>query len=440
MRRAKIFNSLERLISKDARLNSNGDLMHQVEYVFANKEKFIEKIQRVKTPCILLDSNALKNSIKEFDENFTKYFQSYTPYYAVKSNDHPYILKTVVRSGFGLDTSSGKELKLAVKVGAKKILLTGPAKSDEELELALDNADRVIINIDSFRELERLGEITNRRKCYIKAGVRVFTKYHGKWNKFGINIDEVSNFWSRAKKYPFVDLVGIQCHMSWNENVMPYSNIIRKISDQLNGTFSEDDLQKIEFIDLGGGFYPYRTEGCYAWSTEAGEIIQLMNKNSSSEFPYKYKYRITESIPIKDFSKGIANCVKKYLSTLLNNKQFSVFFEPGRIISNNSMHFALSVRDVKDKHFGIADGGTNMIGYNKFSYTYCPIVNLTHPSTEEIEFTLYGSLCTPHDIWGYYCFAEKIEEGDVLIIPFQGAYTYSLSNDFIKEIPPVYIM
>ena len=56
----------------------------------------------------------------------------------------------------------------------------------------------------------------------------------------------------------------------------------------------------------------------------------------------------------------------------------------------------------------------------------------------EIPFMLYGSLCTPEDIWSYYLYtASDPKEGDIVLVPFQGAYTYTLAQEFIKEIPPV---
>jgi diaminopimelate decarboxylase len=50
---------------------------------------------------------------------------------------------------------------------------------------------------------------------------------------------------------------------------------------------------------------------------------------------------------------------------------------------------------------------------------------------------ILGSLCTPHDIWGTAYFGSCIETGDVLMIPTQGAYTYSLRQHFIKPLPKV---
>jgi diaminopimelate decarboxylase len=51
-----------------------------------------------------------------------------------------------------------------------------------------------------------------------------------------------------------------------------------------------------------------------------------------------------------------------------------------------------------------------------------------------------GSLCTPHDLFGFSYFGEDLRIGDVLFIPCQGAYTYSLKQDFIKPTPKVVIL
>jgi hypothetical protein len=50
---------------------------------------------------------------------------------------------------------------------------------------------------------------------------------------------------------------------------------------------------------------------------------------------------------------------------------------------------------------------------------------------------ILGSLCTPHDVWGYGYFGDGIEPGDVLLVPSQGAYTYSLRQLFIKPLAKV---
>ena len=68
---------------------------------------------------------------------------------------------------------------------------------------------------------------------------------------------------------------------------------------------------------------------------------------------------------------------------------------------------------------------------------FIPIINLTRNSSKEREAKIFGPLCTPDDVWGYSVFGIDISPGDILLIPDQGAYTYSLSQIFIKPIARV---
>jgi diaminopimelate decarboxylase len=97
----------------------------------------------------------------------------------------------------------------------------------------------------------------------------------------------------------------------------------------------------------------------------------------------------------------------------------------------------ISVVDKKDDTLVITDAGTNAIGWERFESDYSPILNLSRPSLTETACQILGSLCTPQDLWGYHYFGSGIEPGDVLMIPTQGAYTYSLRQEFIKPLPKV---
>ena len=89
----------------------------------------------------------------------------------------------------------------------------------------------------------------------------------------------------------------------------------------------------------------------------------------------------------------------------------------------------------KSSEVVITDGGTNAIGWERFETDYFPVINLSRPDVRERECLVAGSLCTPHDLWGYSYFGEDIQRGDILLIPNQGAYTYSLRQEFIKPLP-----
>jgi diaminopimelate decarboxylase len=401
------------------------------------KDLFLKKAQENQTPFYLFDKPALLKAIENFQKEFKKNIPTTQIYYAMKCNDYSPILETVVSQKMGIDVSSGRELTLAIEAGCQKMVFSGPAKTNAELELALQHASFLTLHLDSFTELRRIGEIAEKHQQKIKVGIRINTKYHGRWTKLGIPLADLSKFWKEALKYKFIQLEGIQCHMSWNESAKPYELIIQLIAKTLQKDFTPQMLKTIKFIDLGGGFTPYQKEGYYPWATTQGKILKTLGEHFDEEFEYGAKYYVSQSVSLKTFAQGIANAIKKYLEPIVG--EINYYFEPGRIIASDALHVLLKVMDVKN-NFAITDGGTNITGWEKTLNAYAPIINLTHPSQAEIPFRLYGSLCTPDDIWGYYCYASKIEEGDLILLPNRGAYTYSLSQNFIKPIPEVYIL
>lgn len=387
--------------------------------VIGKKEELLKILKDKETPLYLFDEKTTDIACKEFKTLFEQEIKRFHPYYAMKSNPHPYILESVLKHGYGIDVSSGRELSIALEAGATDMIFTGPGKTQKELDMAIKHNEKVIINIDSFGELRRLAELCEKKGIRIRAGVRISMKVYGNWNKFGVPLDDLKQFVEQAQRYPFINLQGIQMHMSWNETVEPYQKAFDELVAYLKHNFTKNELSWITYIDFGGGFLPQGLNGDYDLSIST---------------PQKMQYTVDKGLSIKEYAQGISKVINNTMNELVDCVYYA---EPGRIIATPSMLVALRVIDVKKQGVAIIDGGNNMIGWERYESEYHPVINVTHPSEKEIPCLLYGSLCTPHDIWGYTCFAEKIEEGDVLILPNQGAYTYTLAQNFIKDIPEV---
>ncbi len=373
------------------------------------RSKILQIAKRFPTPFYLIDDRALQDAISQFQSAFRRALLRSKFFYAIKSNYHEHILKAVVRHGWGLDASSGRELGLALNAGAKQILFTGPGKTEDELRLTLKHADKVILNIDNFSELERLSKLLKGKNIKLRAGVRFFSKHHGQWSKFGIPLADLAAFWSAASKIKNLDLQGIQFHSSNNLTAERNVKIIAELGKYLRMHFSASQLRQIKYIDLGGGYFPDQVEGVYLKRGRA----------------------VTRAESPEQFAKSLREAIKKNLDPILTAEYY---FEPGRIISTRAMHLVLRIVDVK-KGLAITDGGINMMGWEFGKEFYLPIFNLTNFSRAELNFPIYGSLCTPRDIWGHYIHGKKITSGDVLVIPNQGAYRYTLAQEFIKPIP-----
>ncbi len=419
---------------------TKGTLVHIAKNIISQRKAILEYASAHRSPLYLIDENHLHSDVQAFMKGFDAHLPGHEAYYAVKANYHPFILKKVVQDGLGLDVSSERELKLALEAGAKKILFSGPGKSEEDLRLALKHANILTVNMDSFEELHRLGKLTNKEKIHIRAGIRFFSSVHGAWSKFGIPLSQLKKFWTIAEKFPYIDLQGLHFHISLNLKAEKYSQVLAELATYLEKDFTKKLREKIKFIDIGGGYYPDNVEGFYPWSDHypwtlsGGHIKKLAHEYYGEKASFKDKYFITRAESQSTMAKKIGQTIEKRLKKLVNCVYYT---EPGRILVNNSTYIIGTVMDVKDKVV-ITDIGINATGWEFGQHFYMPIINITHPDTKEKEMLVYGSLCTPRDFWGYYIYTKKIQIGDLIVIPNQGAYKFTLAQTFIKEIPPTF--
>jgi len=393
------------------------NLLPIVEKILSKKEEFLSLTKKCDTPFYAYDQKELDESIGRFMKAFHSHVPRFQAYYAVKLNHHPLIIKRIVEKGLGLDVASRRELSMAIDAGSTDIVYFSPGKSEEDLTEAVIHSDIVRLNIDSFNELRRVGDITNKIKRGVDASIRVHLPSQGSWTKYGIPLSELKAFWDEAARYPFVQLNGIHFHQSRNRTTDFYTDSIREIGEYIGVNFSVQERASIKYVDFGGGFEPHQSEG----------IIVQDGSN-------QHDYRILEAPTIEEYAQVIGEAITKYLAPLIDAAYFA---EPGRYICNSAMHIVLSVADVKDAQNVILNGGVNMVGWQRFESEYFPLVNLSSPAKTEIECNLWGNLCTTWDIWGYRCYTSKLTEGDIIVVPYQGALSYSLAQSFINDIPPV---
>jgi diaminopimelate decarboxylase len=381
------------------------------------------------SPLYVFDEKALLERTHEFKAVFQEAFGDIRIYFAMKSNNHPMVSGSLIRFGTGLDVSSGIEMLTALDLGCRDIIFSGPGKTQSELELAVKHKDRVTILIDSFGELDRLATAAALGKDNVRAGVRLTTQEDGLWRKFGIPLSELRDFFETADRCSHVNLCGIQFHTSWNLDPSAQTGFIARLGSYLD-TLDKEHLDAIEFIDIGGGYWPARGEWLQWAGTQEGKLHSAVDLVHTSPL----HHYICSSVPIQVFADRISSAIKTHITPKVS---CSIYAEPGRWLCNDAMHVLLKVVDKKTDDLVITDAGTNLIGWERFETDYFPVINLTRPSLTERQCTIFGSLCTPHDIWGYGYFGEGIEAGDVLLVPCQGAYTFSLRQNFIKPLPKV---
>jgi diaminopimelate decarboxylase len=403
-----------------------------VQRFLDRRHAFLNLAEAHGAPLYAFDRAALMSRGREFMAAFKSRFPIVQPCYAIKSNSYHGVARTLVGEGFGLDASSGLELRLALDVGAKVIIFSGPGKTDDELALALENYERVILMLDSPAELRRVEQMAATRKRTVTCGARLTTVESGIWRKFGTPLEALPELFSQAEGCPHVRLVGVQFHISWNLNPENQVRFIVRLGEALRA-LTPVQRAKLEFLDIGGGFWPSAGEWIQPAATPEGMLHTALSEPAGKPLDHFRQ----PAVPLTAFAEQIEKALAEQIPS---DVRFRLYCEPGRWLCHEAMHLLMKVQDRKAADLVITDAGTNAVGWDRYESDYFPVINLTRPSLQERECLVAGSLCTPHDLWGYSYFGEDIQTGDLLLIPDQGAYTFSLRQNFIKPLPEVAAM
>jgi diaminopimelate decarboxylase len=426
--------ALTRTLSQKVPALSADALQAFVAPYLDRRHTFLDAAERHGSPLYLLDKPALEAAAVRFKAAFEQVLPEVGFYYAVKSNNHPEVARTLVSHGLGLDVSSGLELETALQLGVRDAVFSGPGKTDAELDLAARHAGRVTVLLDSPGELHRLEAAAAAQAAAVRCGVRLTVNPNGLWRKFGIALESLADFWAMARRCPHIELAGLQFHTSWNLTPEPQIAFIQRLGKAL-AALPNAFIEAIDFIDIGGGYWPGQGEWLHDAATSAGRVRDALGLAAATG-PSR-EHRCLSAEPIESFARQLAEAL---CENIFNVKPCRICVEPGRWISHASMHMLITVVDKKASDLVITDAGTNAVGWERYESDFFPVLNLSRPSLQEHPCHILGSLCTPHDVWGYFYFGTAVEPGDVLMIPTQGAYTYSLRQNFIKPLPEVVVL
>ncbi len=418
------------LLEQDSCDLHTGELHSLIRDVLDNQATYLRAAEKFGTPQYLFDEARLFQQISRFQKAFNNSEYPVHTHYAFKANPSLCVVRAVHKAGINADVSSGLELDLALRCGFNRIVFSGPAKTDVELRLALQHSDRVTVHLDSFRELDRLEILAAEMDRTIDVGIRLNTKGHGLWTKFGIPLDTLPDLVQRARTASHLMLRGIQFHLSWNRNSEGYVRTLCDLGKVLRTVAPPNGWR---FIDVGGGYYPEDDEAAYPWLTGRGLLLSQAGVTSAGSPPedWDLRYLLHAVQPIETMAQDIFDAFDKHIRSWCDAE---LWLEPGRYLVNPAVHLLLGVVDVKHSEIAITDGGTNLLGWERLEAEHCPLINLSRPAETQRRTSVYGSLCTPHDLWGYTCYASDIREGDVLVVPAQGAYVQTLAQRFIKPI------
>lgn len=218
---------------------------------------------RCSTPVYFYDLSGIESQVRSLSEAFGS--ASHLIAYAVKANSSASVIRTITEAGAGVDAVSGGELMLARHLGvpSRKIVLSGVAKRDDEIDLALAE-DLLALQCESVGELSRVAErakLQGRRarvSIRINPSVEIDSHSHIATGhdaaKFGTALRDLPVAFSLiAERSTHLSLVGMSTHVgSMLKKPNAYLDSARAVCVCARDALTQG--HHLEYVDFGGGF------------------------------------------------------------------------------------------------------------------------------------------------------------------------------------------
>ena len=331
-------------------------------------------------------------------------------HYAMKANPMPAVVGLMAGLVDGIDVASAGELKVALDAGVDpaEISFAGPGKRDVELRQAV--AARVLINVESMREVTALAPISRELGLPARVAVRVNPDFELKGSgmkmgggpkQFGIDVELVPEMLVRIQD---AGLAFEGFHLFAGSQNLKAESICeaQQKSYALALRLAQACPQPVRFLNLGGGFgIPY--------------------------FPGELPLDLA---PIAANLADLAERARRELPLA------QLVIELGRYLVGEAGVYVTRIIDRKVSRgqvYLVTDGGLNH--HLSASGNFGQVVRKNYPVTignradaaQRETASVVGPLCTPLDLLADRMHLPAAGEGDLVVVFQSGAYGASAS-------------
>jgi ornithine decarboxylase len=208
-----------------------------------------QMLRKYKTPFMIIRKSALEKQLTRF----RKALPEVTPYYAIKANPHPRIVKFFADHGTSFDVASAAEMRLVMKQGVKpsRIIFANTIKSKEDLVSARKRRVK-LMTFDNEPELYKIAESFPGAHVLVRLRVANRGSVVQLSLKFGAEPEQGFYLLRKAKSLGLVPK-GVSFHVgSQSTNVENYLQALELTA----GIFNEakQNGMPLSIVDIGGGF------------------------------------------------------------------------------------------------------------------------------------------------------------------------------------------
>ncbi len=377
-------------------------------------EHIISQIKQVnKDTFYLYDFKKLRNHL----DKLSCLPSNVKAFFAIKANPNNEVIGEILshKNVYGAEIASQGEGEkiLNVEKDLSKTIFTGPAKTPEEIEFAINNKIKTL-NVESLTEAHRINNFCESigKKQDILLRINVNQELHGSGkmsyikdpSPFGIPEEAIDAALKEISKLKNINLLGFHTYPA--TGVLDYAELIKSVEYTFDLCSRLEKLHKksFEILDFGGGF--------------------------------GIDYSGDHIFEIENYSTELEKLIKKYH---FENKTF--FLELGRYLCSDMGFFVTKIIDIKEskgaKLLSCA-GGINAHRrpsiFGSYTTTIVPMGDkLIYPSqaslNESDRTLICGPLCTSVDTLskGVVNLNQKANIGDYLVQSKAGAYGLTMS-------------
>lgn len=345
-------------------------------------------------------------------------------HYAMKANPMPALIGVMAGLVDGIDVASGGELKVALDAGADpaEISFAGPGKRRGELTQAV--AAGVLINIESFREVSELANISAELGLPARVAVRVNPDFELKGSgmkmgggpkQFGVDAELVPELLSEIGR---TGLAFEGFHLFAGSQNLRAESICeaQQKSYELALRLAADAPSPVRFLNLGGGFgIPYFPGETRLDLAPIGSNLDTLVQRAATDMPDAHIV-----IELGRYLVGEAGIyVARVVDRKVSRGQTYLVVDGGL---NHHLSASGNFGQVIRKNYPVAIG-------NRMNSANCESVSVV------------GPLCTPLDLLADRMELSVAGLGDLVVIFQSGAYGASASpHGFLGHPAPLEVL
>ncbi|XP_065906494.1 ornithine decarboxylase-like isoform X2 [Dysidea avara] len=271
--------------------------------------------------------------------HWQKLLPSVDPFYAVKCNYDPVLLRTLAALGAGFDCCSEQEINTILNLGVdpSRIIYANPCKQNSHIRFAAKVGVK-LMTFDDELELPKVKELFPTAELVLRIFVDDSTANARQplGEKFGAEPSDVPHLLLVAKELN-LNVVGVSFHVGHGvKYAVAYANALALAKDTF--VLAEEAGFKMKLLDIGGG-YP----GLSHLDSLFKEMADTINLSLTSLFSsYKDLKIIAEPGNYFACSSHVlaVNVISKKCRTIGSDKKFMYYINDGAYGSLNEFHRA----------------------------------------------------------------------------------------------------